>query len=279
MKKWHMIIDIEKCVDCNNCFMACKDEHVDNQFPPYAAAQPRHGHRWINIMRKERGSGSLMDVAYRPTPCMHCDDPPCVKAAKNGAVFKREDGIVIIDPEKSKGQKAIQKACPYNAVYWNEEEDIPQKCTFCAHLLDEGWTAPRCVQACPGEALTVVTADEAGIRDMAGAENLEVLHPESNTRPRVFYRNLHRYDRAFIAGSVAYQSDIGEECAQNAAVTLVKDGKTVDECETDFFGDFKFDGLEEDGQSYEVRIRFQDFEEKTLGVDLEKSVYLGAIPL
>ena len=60
MKKWNMIIDVAECEDCNNCFLACKDEHVENDFPKYSAAQPKHGHRWINIMRKERGRGSLI---------------------------------------------------------------------------------------------------------------------------------------------------------------------------------------------------------------------------
>lgn len=279
MEKWYMIIDIEKCEDCNNCFMACKDEHVDNEFPPYSAAQPLHGHRWMNIMRKERGSGSLMDVAYRPTPCMHCDDAPCIRAAENVAVYKREDGIVIIDPEKSTGQKNIQKACPYNAVCWNEERDIPQKCNFCAHLLDEGWKEPRCVQACPTGALSIVRADDAQIQKIIENENLEALHPEYNTRPRVFYRNLYRHNRAFIAGSVAYVVDKGEECAKNAVVTLVKGGKTIETCKTDFFGDFKFDGLKEDGQTYKVHILFATFPEKILTVDLKTSINLGAVTL
>ena len=56
MKKAYMIIDVEKCEDCNNCFMACKDEYVDNEFLPYSSAQPRHGHRWMNIVRRERGA-------------------------------------------------------------------------------------------------------------------------------------------------------------------------------------------------------------------------------
>lgn len=279
MKKWYMIIDIEKCEDCNNCFMACKDEHVDNEFPPYSAAQPLHGHRWMNIMRKERGSGSLMDVAYRPTPCMHCDDAPCIRAAENGAVYQREDGIVIIDPEKSIGQKNIQKACPYNAVCWNEERDIPQKCSFCAHLLDEGWKEPRCVQACPTGALSVVRADDVQIQKMVKNEKLESLHPEYNTRPRVYYRNLYRYNRAFIAGSVAYETDSVEECAKNAVVSLVKDGRTVDECHTDFFGDFRFDGLKEDGRNYEVHILFTTFPEKILKLDLKTSINLGVVTL
>ena len=66
----------------------------------------------------------MIDVAYLPIPCMHCDRAPCIEAAKGGAVYKRDDGIVIIDPEKAKGQKSILEACPYNAIWWNEEKNI-----------------------------------------------------------------------------------------------------------------------------------------------------------
>ncbi len=100
---WQLIIDVEKCEDCNNCFLACKDEHVDNEWPGYSLPQPLHGHRWMNIMRKERGQFPMIDVAYLPIPCMHCDRAPCIEAAKGGAVYKRDDGIVIIDPEKARG--------------------------------------------------------------------------------------------------------------------------------------------------------------------------------
>ncbi|MFH1124062.1 MAG: 4Fe-4S dicluster domain-containing protein, partial [Pseudomonadota bacterium] len=112
MKKWNLIIDVEKCEDCNNCFLSCKDEHVENDFPGYSAAQPRHGHRWVNILRKERGQYPLIDVAYLPIPCMHCDSPPCMEKDRKGAVLKRDDGIVLIDPVKGKGQAALVGACP-----------------------------------------------------------------------------------------------------------------------------------------------------------------------
>ena len=105
MDKWNLIIDVEKCEDCNNCFLACKDEHVDNDWPGYAVSQPLHGQLWMNIMRKERGQYPLIDVAYLPVPCMHCDNAPCIKAARDGAVYKRDDGIVIIDPIKAMDQK------------------------------------------------------------------------------------------------------------------------------------------------------------------------------
>ncbi len=86
---------------------------------------------------------------------MQCEDPPCVKGSMDGAIYKRSDGIVIIDPEKSIGQKELISTCPYRVIYWNEERQIPQKCTFCAHLLDNGWHEPRCVDACPTGAITL----------------------------------------------------------------------------------------------------------------------------
>ena len=96
----------------------------------FSLEQPKHGSAWITILRKERGQFPAIDVAYLPTPCMHCDDAPCVKMATNGAVYKRSDGIVLIDPEKAEGQKDIVKACPYGAGEWNEEKGFRRNVPF-----------------------------------------------------------------------------------------------------------------------------------------------------
>ena len=80
--------------------------------PEYAAPQPGQGPSWIAIQAKERGQYPFIDVAYLPTPCMHCDNAPCIKAAEDGAVFKRPDGIVLIDPVKAKGQKESHQRLP-----------------------------------------------------------------------------------------------------------------------------------------------------------------------
>ncbi len=98
-----MVIDVDRCMDCNDCFLADKDEFTGNDFPPYSVAQPWSGHRWMNIMRTERGQYPLVQVAYRPTPCLHCDDAPCIKDSPAGTVYKRDDGLVIIDPVKAEG--------------------------------------------------------------------------------------------------------------------------------------------------------------------------------
>lgn len=276
MRKWHMVIDVEKCVDCNNCFLACKDEHVDNEWPGYTLAQPLHGHRWMNIMRKERGTYPMVDVAYRPTPCMHCDDAPCIKEAANDAVYKRDDGIVIIDPDKGMGQKDLVKACPYGAIFWNQEMNVPQKCTFCAHLLDRGWKKPRCVQSCPTGAIEVVFAEDEDMAARVKSQGLQTLLPKKDTSPRIFYKNLYLFDSRFIGGSVSYEKDGVVECAENAIVKLSKNGKTLDTVATDCYGEFKFDGLKEEYAVYRVHIKFER-REKSLEVEVKNSVYIGDI--
>ena len=279
MKKWNFIIDVALCEDCNNCFLSCKDEHVGNDWPGYAAAQPLHGQRWMNIMRRERGMFPMVDVAYRPTPCMHCDNAPCIKAANNGAVYKRDDGIVIIDPDKAVGREDIVKACPYGAVWWNRELNLPQKCTFCAHLLDEGWGKTRCVQACPTGALRIIKIEDSGMKGIVESEKLEVLQPHLNTMPRVYYKNMYRFARCFIGGSLAYTKDGQTDCAQGAEVTLSKDSEIVATMVTDNFGDFKFDALGEDSGLYTLRITADGYEEKQIEVNLQTSLNLGTIML
>lgn len=272
-----MIIDVAKCHDCNNCFLACKDEHVGNEWPPYSAGQPWHGHRWIDIMRKERGQYPLVDVAYRPTPCMHCDNAPCIKAARGGAIYKRDDGIVVIDPEKAVGQKGLVDSCPYGAIWWNGEKGVSQKCTFCVHLLEEGWDKPRCVQACPTGALQAVHSEDADMKKIVSAEHLEALRPDLQTNPRVFYKNLSRFDKCFIAGNVALADK--DECADGAEITLLDNAtKPLARTAANNYGDFKFDNLEENSGSYAVRAEYPGYSPKTVEVNLKKvSVNVGVI--
>jgi Fe-S-cluster-containing dehydrogenase component len=278
MKKWNLIVDVAQCSYCNNCTMAEKDEYEGNTFPGYSVPQPRHGHYWIRLQRRERGSGSLMDVAYLPTMCNQCDRPPCLGAAPPGAVYKRPDGIVMIDPVKAKGQKQLVEACPYGHIWWNEEQQVPQKYFFDAHLLDQGWTAPRAVKVCACGALEAAHVTDEEMQTRATAERLEVLRPELGTRPRVWYRNLYRFTREHIAGSVVTVVHGLEEVCESAAVTLLKDGETVASAVTDFFGDFKFDALEPESGSYVVRAEWKGMAKETTA-RLGQSVNVGVILL
>lgn len=138
MVSYGMIIDLNKCSGCYNCFLACRDEHYGNDFPPISLSQPFKGHFWMRIIEKEKGRYPKVKLSFIPKSRMHCDNAPCIELTQDGAVYKRADGIVIIEPEKSVGRKEILFLCPYRVIFWNEEKNIPQKCKLCAHLLDQG---------------------------------------------------------------------------------------------------------------------------------------------
>ena len=279
MDKWNLIIDVENCTNCNMCVLACQDEHVDNDFPNYAAPMPKHGARWIEIMRKERGQAPMIDVAYMPVMCNHCDNAPCIEAAKDGAITKREDGIVIIDPVKSKGQKHLVESCPYDRIWWNEELEIPQTWIFDAHLLDEGWKQPRASSVCATGSIIAKKISDEEMEKLASDENLEVLEPKKGTKPRVYYKNLYRYNSCFIGGSVYAHNDNIVDCIQNANVKLIQDTSVIAEIKTDIFGDFKFDKLPERSGDYQIEITADGFNKKSIDVVLNESVTLKDIQL
>lgn len=279
MKKWNMVIDVALCENCNNCVVATKDEHVGNDFPGYAAPQPLHGHRWIDIKRNVRGSGSMVDAAHVPTMCNHCDDAPCVEIGK-GAVKKRDDGIVIIDPQKAKGRRDLVDACPYHAVWWNEELQLPQHWIFEAHLLDQGWQRTRGAQACPTGAMQVFKVEDTEMSVLASEGQLQVLNPEYGARPRVYYKNLHRYSKCFVGGTVLATIGGIKECIGGAAIELSQRGSTVDRMTSDTFGDFKFDGLSPNSGSYDLKISHAKYGRASTKLLLgAESVYAGEIML
>ncbi len=276
MKKWNMIIDVAECTNCNLCTLAAMDEYVDNAWPGYSAPMPRHGHKWINILQKERGQIPVVDVAYVPTMCNHCDDAPCMKADTTGAISKREDGIVTIDPVKARGQQKLVEACPYGHIWWNEELKVPQLWPFDAHLIDAGWPHTRGHQSCPTGAMRAVKVTDAEMAELARVEGLEVLRPELGTRPRVYYRNLWRYTKSFIAGTVSAEADGIVDCVAGAQVRLMKDARMIAEIATDNYGDFKFDRLDENSGSYVVEVAVGE-RRKTIEARLGESVNLGEV--
>jgi Fe-S-cluster-containing dehydrogenase component len=279
MKKWNMIIDVAECTNCQSCALAAMDEYVGNDFPGYAASMPKHGHKWINILQKERGQQPMIDIAYVPTMCNHCDDAPCMKADTVGAIKKRDDGIIIIDPVKAKGAKHLVAACPYGHIWWNEELQLPQIWPFDAHLLDQGWQQTRGQQSCPTGAMRAVKIEDEEMARMARDEGLEVMEEKLRSRPRVYYRNLWRYSKCFIGGTLAAEVNGVIDCVEGAIVRLSKEGRTVAEIISDNYGDFKFDRLDEGSGTYVVEISARGRSKKTVEAKLGESINLGEIRL
>jgi len=279
MTKWNLIIDVAECHNCHNCVVAAKDELVGNEFPGYTAPHPVQGPGVIRIERHVRGTGHHVDAAYLPRLCNHCDAAPCVKAGA-GAVRKRDDGIVIFDPVACRGRRDLVDACPYGAVVWNEEQQLPQTWFFDAHLLDGGWNEPRCVTVCPTRALQAVKTDDQTMAARARADGLRVLQPDLGTRPRVYYRHLERFDTVFVAGSVVRMAGSTPECVEDAVVELFRAGQKVASTATDAFGDFRLDGLAAASGPHELRIAHPVLGSTRLEVDLAaSSVVLGDVRL
>ena len=184
-----LIINYDICNGCYNCQMACKDEHVANDWSPIAKPQPDTGQFWNKVYDNVRGQVPKVKVTYEHSICQHCDDAPCIPACNAHAIYKRDDGIVIIDPDKCRGNQMCLAACPYeNVIYFNDALNIAQKCTFCAHLLDDGWTEPRCADACPTGAFTFGDEDDPEIKALiAKAETAQ-----AGTGPRQASGLLHR---------------------------------------------------------------------------------------
>jgi Fe-S-cluster-containing dehydrogenase component len=275
MTRLSLLIDVTKCSGCHNCFLACRDEYYDNDYSPYSAPQPLDGHFWMQVKEIERGTYPKPKLDYIPLPCMHCEQAPCIDAAADGAVYRRKDGIVLIDPEKARGQKEIVNACPYRVVFWNKELELPQKCTLCAHRLDEGEKEPRCVEACPTGALVFGDLDDpdSEIAKLSAALPAEAYHPEYGAAPLVKYVGI---PKRFIAGAVV-RRDVPGECAGGVRVTLEGGGLEL-ETRSDSYGDFEFEGLEKN-TDYRVGIELDGYASMIIEVFTQTDVDLGEIVL
>lgn len=271
--KWALFFDVDKCTGCQNCFVAVKDEYVGNERAGYFAAQPATGHVWFGAKHRERGPAPFTDVSYVLETCQHCDDAPCLKAATNGAVIKRPDGIVVIDPQKARGQKQIVDACPYGAVSWNEDSQTPQAWPFDAHLLDEGWRRTRGEQVCVTGALVSMKIDDAALEDKK-RDGWRELRPDLGTKARVLYKGLERLETIFVAGSLETELGGVTDCLEGARVELFCGGAVLACTTTDGFGDFKIDGLAPGGEAT-LRISTAGGAHEEIPVTLDRSMSIG----
>lgn len=213
-RKWVMVFDLAKCNGEGKCMSACSKMHY---LPPQRS--------YIKVL--EMQDAELASPYWMPSPCFHCDNPPCVKACPVDATFKLSDGIVGIDNERCIGCRFCMAACPYSARTFNWDEEgyelthdqveqivehklcsfhkkgTVEKCDFCPHNLIEG-RLPDCVIGCPHGVIyfgdenedAVSNGDETVklsqlLKDRAGYRYLEEL----GTKPRVYY--LPPVDRIF----------------------------------------------------------------------------------
>lgn len=279
MKKWNMVVDVARCHNCYNCFVATKDEYVGNGHEGYSAPQPLHGHSWVKMEYRESGRWPMVETNFRPAMCNHCDDAPCIAAAKNEAIRKRDDGVVIIDPKLAKGQKQIVDACPYGAVYWNEEEQIPQAWPFDAHLLDRGWDKTKLETVCPTDVFRSLKVSDAEMHQIAKDEDLVTLESDTDAKPRVYYKNNHLFTTCFVGGTVISVRDGLEDCVAGVNVSAMQGDAHLGSTVSDGFGEFKIGRINRDCGAITLSFENDGKTVKTIDVDVQDSVYLGCIEI
>jgi Fe-S-cluster-containing dehydrogenase component/formate-dependent nitrite reductase membrane component NrfD len=180
--RYGFAIDQRTCIGCHACTVACKTEH---EVP---LGQFR---TWVKYV--DKGEYPSTTREFGVMRCNHCTDAPCVQICPTKALVKREDGIVDFDNSRCIGCKSCMQACPYDAIYIDEQTHTAAKCNFCAHRVDEG-LEPACVVVCPTHSIWVGDLDDptSGISRLVNTNQTAVRAPEQNTGPNVFYLGADR---------------------------------------------------------------------------------------
>ena len=132
--------------------------------------------------------------------------------------------------------------------------------------------------------MRAIKVEDAEMAQMARAEGLEVMRPgigakESGAKPRVYYRNLWRYSKCFIGGTLSAEANGIVDCVEGASVRLSKNGRMLAETLSDNYGDFKFDKLDENSGRYTVEISAPGRPKRTVEANLGASINLAEIKL
>ena len=180
--RYGFVIDQRTCIGCHACTVACKTEH---QVP---VGQFR---TWVKYV--DKGEWPSSTRAFGVMRCNHCSNAPCVAICPTKALFTREDGIVDFDSDRCIGCKSCMQACPYDAIYIDENTHTAAKCNYCAHRVDDG-LEPACVVVCPTHSIWAGDLDDAasGISQLVAANSTAVRSPEQNTGPNVLYIGADR---------------------------------------------------------------------------------------
>ena len=199
-----MGIDVNKCIGCGRCVVACK---LENDVPH----EPHYFNTWVEryVIQTDGevavdspngggegfpstvGEGGTRKSFFVPKLCNHCANPPCVQVCPVGATFTTEDGVVLIDDEYCIGCRYCIQACPYGARWFHPEKHVAAKCTFCYHRISQG-LVPACVEVCPTGARIFGEVEHRAtpLARFIRMNDIQVLKPHLNTTPKVYYANL-----------------------------------------------------------------------------------------
>jgi Fe-S-cluster-containing dehydrogenase component len=177
MPQYGFVIDHRKCIGCHACTVACKAE---NEVPL------GNFRTWVKYT--EKGTFPSVRRHFTVLRCNHCDAAPCVDICPVNALHKRPDAIVDLDRDLCIGCRACMQACPYDALYLNEDRGVAEKCHYCAHRTEVG-LEPACVTVCPEQAIVAgdVSDPDTPITILIREEDVQRRKLDKGTKPRVWY--------------------------------------------------------------------------------------------
>jgi len=236
-RAWAMTIDLNSCIGCQACVVACQAE---NNVPIVGKDQVLAGRamHWLRIDRYYSGSADAPGTAFEPIPCMHCEQAPCEVVCPVHATVHDHEGLNLMVYNRCVGTRFCSNNCPYKVRRFNfygyaEKNDRPpeswnpevtvrdrgvmEKCTYCIQRIrttqidaakedrkiDDGEVRTACQQSCPTQAIVFGDRND---QDSAVAKRKAspidyVLLDELNTRPRTSYSALIRNPNPMIKNS------------------------------------------------------------------------------
>ncbi|MBI4697877.1 MAG: molybdopterin-dependent oxidoreductase [Nitrospirae bacterium] len=177
-KRYGMLIDLNRCVGCYACQVTCKAEY-DIPFGTFRC----------RVETYRSGEYPHIEKFFLPRLCNHCDNAPCIEVCEEKALYKNQDGIVIINNADCTGCGLCHEKCPYNAIEIIPINGQAEKCDFCYERRILKGLFPVCVSSCMGKAITFgdINDEKSDIAMVLKKEKIKALNPDFKTNPSVFY--------------------------------------------------------------------------------------------
>jgi molybdopterin-containing oxidoreductase family iron-sulfur binding subunit len=225
--QWAMTIDLNSCVGCNACVVACQSE---NNIPIVGKEQVRKGREmhWVRVDRYFEGAPEQPRMIFQPVPCMQCENAPCEQVCPVAATVHDEEGLYVMVYNRCIGTRYCSNNCPYKVRRFNwfdyqienwpeplplmlnpdvtvRGQGVMEKCTFCVQRVDrarqtakdagrliaDGEVTPACAQTCPSQAITFGNVRDGASRAVQAAKEAEARSYHAlhvlNTRPAIDY--------------------------------------------------------------------------------------------